>query len=92
VIVDNLNLVCVPIAPHETKTPLIIDTNTVLSFAIAPQRLQAVPRRRCQVAQFCGAIQLAKLPAGDLLDGLKATAPLPSVQPLSLRASERPDH
>lgn len=91
-VVDNFNIVCVPVAPDKTKSPLVVDSNAVLSFSIAVQRLQAIARRCRQVAQFRGAIQLSQLSAGNMFDRLKTSARLAMMQPLSVRAAERPDH
>jgi hypothetical protein len=91
-VVNDLHIVRTPIAPYETETPLVVDANTVLAFSLAMQRLQAIPRRRCQVAKFCGAVQLAEFSARDLLDCLKAPAALALVKPLSLQTAERPNH
>jgi len=92
VIVHDLNLMGVPIAPGEAEPPLIVDAHAVLPFSISEQCLQAIPWRRCQVAQFRRAIQLPKLSACDLLDRLKAPAALATVKPLCFHATERPDH
>jgi len=92
VIVYDLDLVRVPIAPNETETPLIVDPHAILSLSVAVQRFQAISRGRGQVSQFGGAVQLPKLSARDALDCLKAPARLPMVKSPSLRAAERLDH
>ena len=91
-IVDNLNIVRTPFSPNETKTPLVIDANAVLPFSIAMQGFQAISRRRRQVSQLRGAIQLPKLPARDMLDGLKTTTRLPKVKSPGFRGAERLNH
>lgn len=55
-VIDNLHLVSVAFSPNEADTPLIIDPNTVLSFAVAAERFEAIPRRGSQVAQISGCI------------------------------------
>jgi hypothetical protein len=92
VIIDNLDLVGVPVLPNKTNTPLVVDANTVLPLPATVQRFQPVPGRRCHVSQFRGTIQLPKLPPGDLLDRLKPSARLTMVKPPGFRAAERPDH
>lgn len=92
VIVHNLNIVRVPLAPDETQAPSVVDTNTVLPFSVGMQCLQAIPRRRSQVTQFRRAIQLPKLLARNVLDSLKAPATLAVVKAFRLRAQERLDH
>jgi len=92
VIVHDLNFVSIPLTPNEAQTPLIVNPDTVLSLALAAQGFQTVSRRRCQVTQFRGAVQLSKLPPGDALDGLKAAARLSTVKSPGFRAAERLDH
>jgi hypothetical protein len=92
VVVHDLDVVGISVTPHETKTPLVVDPDTVLPFPIAAQRFQTVPRRCCQIAQLGRAVQLAELSAGGLLHGAKATTRLPAVKSLGFRTAERPDH
>jgi hypothetical protein len=44
-VIDNLYIEAVAIAPHKTDSPLVIDSNRVLPFAITPQCLQLVAWR-----------------------------------------------
>jgi hypothetical protein len=54
-IVYDFYVVSITVPPHETNSPLLIDSNAVLSIAITPQRLKAVSRRHSQIKQFgCG--------------------------------------
>jgi len=92
VVVDDLDFICARVTPHEAKSPLIINPNTVLTFAVSPQGLKPIARRSRQIAQFGGAIQLPELTSRNMLDCTEPTAGLPPVQPLGLRAAERPDH
>jgi hypothetical protein len=92
VIVHDLNFVSIPLTPNEAQTPLAVNSDTVLSLALAAQGFQTVSRRRCQIAQFRGAVQLPKLASRDALDSLKATARLPTVKSPGFRAAERLDH
>jgi hypothetical protein len=92
VIIHDLDFVCIPVAPDKTKTPLVVNANTVLPLPLAAQGFQTVPRRCCQVAQLHSAVQLAKLSAGGPFHGSKAAALLAVVKPPGFRAAERPDH
>jgi hypothetical protein len=92
VIVDNLDLVRISITPRETNPPLIVDSYTVFAFPVTVQGLQTIPRRRCQIAQFYSAIDLAQLSPCYLLNRPKTPAALALVKPLGLRATERLDH
>jgi hypothetical protein len=44
VVIDDLDIVSIPIPPNKTNAPLIIDSNAVLSLSISAQRLQAIAR------------------------------------------------
>jgi hypothetical protein len=92
VVAHDLDVVGISVTPHKTKTPLAVDTDTVLPLAIAAQGFQTVPRRCCQIAQLRSAVQLAKLSAGDPFLGSKAATRLPVVKSPGFRAAERPDH
>jgi hypothetical protein len=92
VIVYDLYLVGIPFTPNEAETPLVVDPHTVLPFSVTVKCFQPVSRRRRHISQFCGAIQLPKLPTGNILDHLKAAARLPMVKSPSIGTAERPDH
>jgi len=92
VVVHDLDVVGISVTPHKTKTPLDVDPDTALSLPLAAQGFQAVPGRRCQIAQFRSAVELAKLPAGDRFHRPKTAARLPAVKSPGFRATERPDH
>jgi hypothetical protein len=92
VVIHYLDIVGISVTPHKTKTPLVVDPDTVLPFPIAAQGFQTVPRRCCQIAQLRSAVQLAELSAGDPFHGSKATTRLPVVKSPGFRATERPDH
>src|SRR6266852_3868924 len=91
VVVHYLDVVGIPFTPHKTKTPLVVDPDTVLPLTLAAQGFQTVPRWRCQIAQLRSAVQLAKLSAGDPFHGSKASTRLPAVKStLSSRGTGRP--
>jgi hypothetical protein len=58
--------------PHEAHPPLIIDADTVLSFALVFQRLQAVPWRHSQAVQLGGGVELEQLPPCNPFDVLES--------------------
>ena len=91
-IIHDLDIVCVAFEPDEADTRLVVDPNTVLSLSVAVQGFQAISRRRHQVTQFRGAVQLPKLPAGIPLDRLKSPTQMPTVKPLGFRRAERLNH
>jgi len=82
----------IPVTPHKTKTPLVINPNAMLPLPLAAQGFQTVAGRRCQIAQLGSAVQLAKLSPGDPFNGPKTATRLPMVKSLGFRTTERPDH
>jgi hypothetical protein len=54
-VIHNLNVVSVPLAPPKTYPPLIVDANTVLTFAVSRQLSKSIARGDAKVIQpFCG--------------------------------------
>jgi len=92
VIIHDLDIVCVPLEPNEAETPLVVDPNAVLSLSVAVQGFQTIAGRRHQVSQFGRAVQLAQLPACNMLDRLKTSAWQPMVKSLGFRGTERLNH
>src|SRR5712692_3151328 len=52
VIVDDLDAVCVPVAPLETQAPLVVDTDAILPHPVPLQFLQACSGERSERAHF----------------------------------------
>jgi hypothetical protein len=50
-IVYNFDIMCVPIRPAEANAPLIVDTDTILPFAIASEPFKTVARRYPKIFQ-----------------------------------------
>jgi len=77
--------------PYKTKAPLVINANAVLPFAIPIQRFKPIARRRRQISQEKGGIQLAQLAARHRLDVPETGDSNPQVQGLRITALERLD-
>src|SRR5215469_617523 len=58
VIVHDLNVFGAGVGPPEAHPPLIVDPDRVLSSSLARERLQAVARRRTQVPERGGLVEL----------------------------------
>jgi len=56
-IVNDLDLSGSKISPNKTNAPLIVDTNTVLPFPIALQRLKSIAWQRSKHSQRAGSVQ-----------------------------------
>jgi hypothetical protein len=60
-----------PIDPPKTHSPLIIDSDTVLPFAIAFERFESVAWRCHEVFKPAGLMKIKQLAASCALDGTK---------------------
>jgi hypothetical protein len=50
-IIDNFDILRSAVDPNETDAPLLVDADTVLPLAIAPERFQPVSRGKRQIFQ-----------------------------------------
>jgi hypothetical protein len=73
-VIGNLDVVCIPVAPYEAHAIPLIDSDAVLPGAVVLQRLQGVARRAEILKGLCG-MDLKQLPDRDLFDRLKLFAP-----------------
>jgi hypothetical protein len=60
-IIDDLDIVSVALAPHETDSPLIVDPDAVLTLAVAAKLLQPVAGRNPQILYHCALFNIASL-------------------------------
>jgi hypothetical protein len=74
VVVHDLDVLRVPVAPRETDPPLVIDTDAVLPGAVASQRLKPVSPDRAEVGQACCRMQPAQPFARLFFDASKPAA------------------
>jgi len=51
VVINDLNVKRIAIAPNETDPILIVDADTVLALPIAFQSFKMIPWKDCQIAQ-----------------------------------------
>ena len=92
-VVDDLNVKGIVSFPPKANSPLIVDSNAVLSCALSLQSFQSVPRRRSKIGDIVGVVQHPEFPARDALDILRQSAgDLAAPDPLCLGAAEGPDH
>jgi hypothetical protein len=87
VVINDLNQVGMPVKPHKTHTPLIVDANAVLTSTITAQSLQPVTRRHTQEIKRGSSVQLLQLaqcngsdvckpgPASPLKESFRVCAP-----------------
>src|SRR5271168_503415 len=86
VIIPDLHVVSVSIAPNETNTPLVVDADTVLSRAVTLQRMKPVSRRKIQIHQTFGRVQHQKLAPRRLPNVHELTNTLIAEKPLGVGA------
>ena len=75
VVVHDLDIDGADARPDETDSPLVIDTNTVLTLSIPSQGLEAIAWWHFQIIQTGCNLELPQLPPGDRLDVHEALDP-----------------
>jgi hypothetical protein len=68
VVIDDFYLVGAAVAPDETDSPLLVNSNAVLAVTISFELLQTVPGETHQIVQLLGRIQHLQLLQGSPLD------------------------
>ena len=92
-VIDDLNLVGIPITPDETNSPLVIDADAVLPSPVAVQGFQPVSRWHAQVLQRPSTVQVFELAPGCVLQvGRQPPRMLTPKNPPCLRTGETNDH
>jgi hypothetical protein len=93
VIVNDLYLVGIAILPPKADAPLLVDANTVLAGAIAPELLQSIAGRHAEVVELLGRVHRHKLAQHRALEirGISSDG-LASEQTLSISIGEGVDH
>jgi len=89
VVVNDLNPFWTSVAPPEADTPLIIDSDTVLSCSITAQMLEPVARRNPKILETPRGVTLPQLAQRNASDArVEGRNRLPRKQPLSLAILE----
>ena len=92
VVIHNLDVIGVGVAPAEANPPLVVDADAVLALAIPFKLLQPVTRQGGQRAEIGRGIEHSELALGGALDGFETPDGLAVKKPLGFGAAERPDH
>jgi len=61
-IIHDLDLVSVPPLPLKTDTPLVVDTNAILSLTLPGESLKTIARRNTQIVKPLCSIQYREFP------------------------------
>lgn len=92
-IVGDLDVVRVAVAPPKADAPLIVDANAVLPDAIATEFFQSIAGGYPQVGQLLSGIQDEKLAERDVLQGWgPASYHLAVEQSFRVAVAEAADH
>ncbi len=92
-IIYDLHSFCMPISPQKTNSPLVIDTNTVLSLAITLQSLKPIRGWKPKILQPNSRVDRIEPHERSLLDlSRKPLHELAIEDSLSIRVSEGLNH
>jgi len=91
-VIHNLDLIRVAVAPDKAYAPLVVDPNTVLALTVARQLFESVSARNGQVSQFRGEMYLVQFSPCHALNGFKPPHRFPAKETLRAGATERADH
>jgi hypothetical protein len=91
-VIDNLHIVGIPVAPDKADAPLIVDANTVLPFSVAFKRFQVISRGRGKVTKLRGNIQLPEFPLCHPFESPKPPDALPRMKLFRIFRPKRLDH
>jgi len=72
VIVYDLDFVRSVVFPGETNSPLVIDSDTVLSSPVSTKLLQPIARRDFEIFEPLGCMEIKQFPSGESLHLPKA--------------------
>jgi hypothetical protein len=91
-IVRDFDVINVARPPGKTDSPLIVNPNAVLSFAVAAQLLQPVARNCAESPQVARGVEHVELPKRRTFDGTELPTGFATKEPLGLAAPEGFDH
>ncbi len=73
-VINDLDIVRITFSPDEADAVPIVNTNTVLSFAVPAERLETIARENGQVSKLIARIQLLQLESGHPRNALEPRA------------------
>ena len=92
-VVDDLDVMCVPVLPAKADAPLIVDANAVLARAVAFELFESVAGRDTQVLELLGGIDEAELTEHESKEaGREPSDVLPLKHALRVPVREALDH
>ncbi len=92
-VIDNLDVENIAVAPAEADASLVVDADAPLTSAVSCELLEPVAGRDAKKIEAGGGVKLGQLALGDALHILRQLAGIAAVkQPLGLFAQEVADH
>ena len=91
-VVHDLDVLRFAILPHEADPKLVIDPDAVLPPAITAKGFEVIARKRAQVVESLGCMQLRQLALSDPSNVPEPTRRVPLGQRLGISVPEGPDH
>lgn len=67
-IIGNFNLLGISIPPHKTYSPLVIDPDAMLAFAVTLQGFEPISGGNTQIIKRLGIVEHTQFAPGDLLN------------------------
>jgi hypothetical protein len=93
VVVDDLDVIRVPVLPPKADPPLIVDANTVLARSVAFELFESVAGRNTQVLELLGGVDEADLTEHEPVQvGREPSDALPLNHALGVPIREALDH
>jgi len=71
-VIDDFNVARIAVLPAETDSPLLIDSNTVLTTPISGESFQAIARRDPQISKCIRRVQDQKLSQSHTLNSTES--------------------
>ena len=91
-VVDDLDIIRVPLVPSKADPVPVVDADTMTGCPVAPQRFKAVAGRYQQVAEPSRTVQRHEPAKSDRFYVDEPGHPLAAEQPFRVAAAERLDH
>ena len=91
-VVDDFHVIRIAVAPNEAHAEPVVDSNAVLTTAVALESLQPVAREDGQVLQAMGGVQLPQFPLCHSCDASESPRHFPGQQTFGVLVPERPNH
>ena len=91
-VVHDLDVLHFAVLPHEADPILVIDPDAMLRSPITAKGLEVIARKRAQVVESLGGVQLRQLALSDPSNVPEPTRRVPLKQRLGVSVPEGPDH